>query len=72
MSRVVCFSHLECRIKCLSIGCFLLPSRALGVAAYNLDLVRLELALVVEREVDIRKVEHPNFIAVAICIQVAL
>ena len=50
----------------------LLPSRAPGIAAYNLHLLGLEFAFVIELEGDIREVERPHIIAVTIGIQVAL
>lgn len=46
--------------------------RPLAVAAHNLDLVRRYRGPIVQLEVDVFDQERPDFVAEAVCIQVAL
>ena len=50
----------------------LLIPRLLRVAAHNLDLLRRDIVLVVELEVDILDEERPDFVAEAVGIQMTL
>ena len=66
------FRALNAELNASLIGRSLLSSKAPGAAAYNLDIVGLKIALIIEREFNIRKVERPYIIAVAIVMQMAL
>ena len=50
----------------------LLLPRLLRIAAHNLDLVRRDIVLVVELEVDILDEERPDFVAETVGIQMTL
>ena len=50
----------------------LLLPRLLRIAAYNLDLLRRDVILVVELEVDILDEERPDFVAEAVGVQMTL
>ena len=50
----------------------LLFSRFLCIAAHNFDLLCLHIGLIIQLEVDILDEESPDFIAEAICVQMAL
>lgn len=58
---------------CVSIpGDILLLTRLLGVAAHDLDLIRCDIILIVQLEVDILDEERPDFVAEAVGIEMAL
>lgn len=50
----------------------LLLPRLLRIAAHNLDLLRRDIVLIVELEVDVFDKERPDFVAEAVCIQMTL
>ena len=50
----------------------LLLPRLLRIAAHNLDLLRRDVILVVELEVDILDEERPDFVAEAVGVQMTL
>lgn len=50
----------------------LLLSGLLRIAAHDLDLLCRDIVLIIELEVDIFDEEGPDFVAEAICIQMAL
>lgn len=50
----------------------LLLPRFLRTAADNFDLLRMDIVLIIELEIDILDEESPNFVAKAICVQMTL
>ena len=50
----------------------LLLPRLLRIAAHNLDLLRLDITLIIELEIDILDQESPDLVAEPVCIQMTL
>ena len=46
--------------------------RLLRIAAHNLDLLRRDVVLIVQLEIDILDEERPDLVAEAVCIQMTL
>ena len=44
----------------------------LCIAAHDLDLLRLDIVLIIELEVDVFDKKCPNFVTEAVCVQVTL